>query len=66
MAAVDFLTQTHQKGKRNYLERVVEHNKAECARLRRRNSERIIGMGTVSTDMEDILTTAAGNPSPRT
>ena len=27
----DFITQTHQATKRNYLERVVDHNKAECA-----------------------------------
>jgi len=31
MATVDFLTQSHKKGPRNYLERVLEHHKAECA-----------------------------------
>jgi len=31
MATVDFLTQSHKRGARNYLQRVVEHDKAECA-----------------------------------
>jgi len=31
MTPADFITKTHKGGKRNYLERVVDHNKAECA-----------------------------------
>ena len=33
MAYVDFITGIHTKTKRNYLERIVEHDKAECARI---------------------------------
>lgn len=33
MPRIDFITATHNKTKRNYLERVTEHNKAECARV---------------------------------
>jgi len=32
MVNIDFITQTHKKGTRNYLQRVTEHDKAECAR----------------------------------
>lgn len=31
MAYVDFISQLHKKTKRNYLERVVKHDKAKCA-----------------------------------
>lgn len=31
MAYVDFLSQLHRKSKRDYLERVIKHNKAKCA-----------------------------------
>ncbi len=33
MAEVDFITRVHTATKRNYLERVVEHDKAECAEV---------------------------------
>lgn len=33
MALIDFVTQLHVKTKRNYLERVVEHDKAHCAQI---------------------------------
>lgn len=31
MARVDFITELHTRTKRDYVQRVVEHNKAECA-----------------------------------
>ncbi len=36
MPQIDFITATHQQTKRNYLERVTEHDKAECARIAKR------------------------------
>jgi len=33
MAYVDFIMKLHKSTKRNYLERVVEHDKAECAEV---------------------------------
>ncbi|HUN53261.1 MAG TPA: class I SAM-dependent methyltransferase [Candidatus Sulfotelmatobacter sp.] len=33
MSAVDFITRVHTATKRNYLQRVVEHDKAECAEI---------------------------------
>lgn len=33
MAYLEFITQAHQSTKRNYVERVVEHDKAECAEI---------------------------------
>ncbi len=33
MATIDFLEKLHKSTTRNYLERVVEHNKAECAEV---------------------------------
>ncbi len=36
MPYVDFITRLHKKTKRNYLERVTKHNKAECAKIAKR------------------------------
>src|SRR5262249_18284236 len=33
MREIDFITKVHTATKRNYLQRVVEHDKAECAEL---------------------------------
>ncbi len=33
MAFLDFISQIHKKTERNYLQRVVDHDKAECARI---------------------------------
>ncbi len=33
MAYIDFVSKIHQKTKRNYLERVIEHDKAACAEI---------------------------------
>lgn len=33
MAYIDFLTRTHTSTKRNYLQRVIDHDKAECSRV---------------------------------
>lgn len=33
MAEINFLTKTHQSTKRDYVQRVVEHDKAECAEI---------------------------------
>ncbi len=36
MAFIDFMSQLHNKTKRNYLERVVKYDKAECAKVAKR------------------------------
>ncbi len=39
MAEIDFITAVHTATKRNYLERVVDHDKAACAEVARRFGE---------------------------
>jgi protein-L-isoaspartate(D-aspartate) O-methyltransferase len=39
MAEIDFITRVHTSTKRDYLERVVEHDKAECAEVAGRFGE---------------------------
>lgn len=39
MAYVDFISQLHKKTKRNYLERVVKYDKAECAKISKKFSK---------------------------
>ena len=39
MAYIDFIQQVHTSTKRNYLERVVEHDKAECASISKQFGE---------------------------
>lgn len=39
MAYIDFIGKLHKSGKRNYLERVVEYDKAECAAIARQFGE---------------------------
>jgi len=36
MACIDFISQLHNKTKRDYLERVIKDNKAECAQVAKR------------------------------
>ncbi len=36
MAFIDFMSQLHNKTKRDYLERVIKHDKAECAEVAKR------------------------------
>jgi SAM-dependent methyltransferase len=51
MAEIDFITRLHTGTKRNYLRRVLDHNKAECAEVARRwgfdywDGERRFGYG---------------------
>lgn len=39
MSTVDFISPLHKKGSRNYLERVTEHDKAECAVIAKKFDE---------------------------
>lgn len=39
MACIDFISQLHNKTKRDYLERVIKDNKAECAQVAKRLDE---------------------------